>query len=357
MQITALVESAAHVCCRYRLAALRPFLEAAGHTLTLQPWPDSAWGWLALPRSLRAADVVILQRKLPPRWQLYFLRRAARILIFDFDDAVFLRDSYAARGLHSRRRRRRFRNLVRAADAVAAGNSFLRDQAARWTWPGRVHVVPTCVNPDHYPLAPHTRPAGTAQLVWIGSSSTLQGLERMQPLLEAVGRDGPGLSLKLICDRFLSLRQLPVVPCPWSAAREGAELAAADVGVSWLPDDWWSRGKCGLKVLQYMAAGLPVVANPVGVQAEMVRHGETGFLAVTPDQWTEAIRRLAHDPELRRRMGRAGRRLVESTYSTATAAGHWRALLERLNEPPQRGQCRPHAPREDDTLGQRRKTA
>jgi glycosyltransferase involved in cell wall biosynthesis len=357
VQITALVESAAHVCCRYRLAALRPYLETAGHSLTLQPWPGSAWGWLALTRSLGAADGVILQRKLLPRWQLYLLRRVARILIFDFDDAVFLRDSYAAKGLYSRKRRQRFRRLVCAADVVAAGNSFLRDQAARWAAPGRVHVVPTCVNPDDYPLAAHARPAGTAQLVWIGSSSTLQGLERMQPLLEAVGRDCPGVSLNLICDHFLSLRHLPVLPCPWSEAREGAELSAADVGISWVPDDLWSRGKCGLKVLQYMAAGLPVVANPVGVQAEMVRHGETGFLAETADQWTGAIRRLAHNPELRRRMGRAGQRLVESTYSTVVAAGRWCALLERLNEPPQRGECSPHAPREDCTLGQRRKTA
>src|SRR5207253_3934259 len=117
--------------------------------------------------------------------------------------------------------------------------------------------------------------------------------------------------LKLICDRFLSLRHLPVVRCRWSQAGETAALADADIGISWVPDDLWSRGKCGLKVLQYMAAGLPVVANPVGVQAELVRHGENGFLARTPDEWAEAVGRLAHDPELRRRMGQAGRRLVE----------------------------------------------
>ncbi len=332
MQLTALVESPTHVCCRYRLAALRPFLEAAGHQLDLQPRPDSAWGWMSLTRPLNSTDVVILQRKLLTRWQLYLLRRAARTLIFDFDDAVFLRDSYAAKGLHSRTRRYRFRNLICAADRVIAGNAFLRDQAARWTTPGRVHLVPTCVNPALYPLASHRRPAGTAQLVWVGSASTLQGLERMQPLLEALGRDCPGLCLKLVCDRFLSLRRLPVLPCPWSEAREGDELAAADIGVSWVPDDLWSRGKCGLKVLQYMAAGLPVVANPVGVQAEMVRHGETGFLTDTPAQWTEAVRRLTHDPELRRRMGRAGRRLLETRYSVATAARHWLALLDGIEQ-------------------------
>ena len=87
--------------------------------------------------------------------------------------------------------------------------------------------------------------------------------------------------------------------------------------MSWLPDDLWSRGKCGLKVLQYQAAGLPVVANPVGCQAEMIRPGENGFLATTPDEWVDAVRQLAGDPELRRRMGRpaagASRRTTRSS--------------------------------------------
>ncbi len=88
-----------------------------------------------------------------------------------------------------------------------------------------------------------------------------------------------------------------------------------------------------MKVLQYLAAGLPVIANPVGVQTEMVRHGETGFLARTPGEWIEAVGRLAGDAELRRRMGRAGRRLVEARYSVAVGAARWVRVLERLEEP------------------------
>ena len=106
--------------------------------------------------------------------------------------------------------------------------------------------------------------------------------------------------------------------------------AAADIGISWLPNDLWSRGKCGLKVLQYMAAGLPVVANPVGVQGDMVRHGETGFLANTDEEWLEAIGRLARDPVLRQCMGRAGRRRVEAHFSVGTGFASWLSLLGRL---------------------------
>ena len=102
--------------------------------------------------------------------------------------------------------------------------------------------------------------------------------------------------------------------------------------MSWVPDDFWSRGKCGLKVLQYMAAGLPVVAKPVGVQAELVRHGETGFLAATPAEWADAVGRSARDPELRRRMGWAGRRLVESRYSVPVGGRLWLGVLDGLRE-------------------------
>jgi glycosyltransferase involved in cell wall biosynthesis len=347
MHWIALVDHPEHVCCRYRLAAFRPFLEQAGHTLELVTMPRHWFSRLRLFQRLRGADVIV-QRRLLAGWQRSVLRRAARRLLFDFDDAMFLRDSYAARGLQDRRRLRRFAGMVRCADAIIAGNTFLAEQAAEWTDERSIQVIPTCVDPERYPLAEPMRsavgqpsrlsrtgetPVPPVELVWVGSSSTLRGLEAIAPLLEKIGRNVPGLRLKLLCDRFLTLRHLPVLPVPWTEANEATEIARADIGISWLPDDAWSRGKCGLKVLQYLAAGLPVIANPVGVQIDMVRHGETGFLARTPEQWIEAARRLAEDVELRRRMGRAGRRLVETRYSVAVGAARWLRVLDRLCEP------------------------
>src|SRR5262249_55540596 len=155
-------------------------------------------------------------------------------------------------------------------------NDFLREQALSVVPAANVQIIPTCLEANRYPLAQHTRAKADAHLVWIGSSSTLRGLEAIKPLLEEVGQSWPDLRLKLLCDRSLYLRHLPVLNCPWTEAGEAAELASADIGISWLPDDSWSRGKCGLKILQYMAAGLPVIANPVGIQVDLVRHGETG---------------------------------------------------------------------------------
>jgi glycosyltransferase involved in cell wall biosynthesis len=330
MHLTALVKSPDHVCCRYRLTAFRPFLEGAGYQLHLRPWPRTWLSRLLLRREIGPADLVILQRKLLPSWQLRLLRRVVGLLLFDFDDAVFLRDSYAPRGCYSAARARSFASLVRSVDAVIAGNDFLRDHATLWTPGDRVHVIRTCIGVSKYPLAQHGRSGNQVQLVWIGSSSTLRGLERIQPLLESLGRRWPGLKLKIICDRFLQLRHLPVLCCPWSQESEAAEVAAADIGISWLPRDLWSRGKCSLKVLQYMAAGLPVVANPVGVQAQLVRHGETGFLVETPEQWAEAVGRLARDPDLRRRLGLAGRRRVEREFSVSVGAGRWLEVLQTV---------------------------
>jgi glycosyltransferase involved in cell wall biosynthesis len=253
------------------------------------------------------------------------------LLLYDVDDAVFLRDSYSPKGLHDAKRLQRFAAMVRASDAVIAGNRFLHDEACRWAGRPSVHIIPSCVDPTLYAMASHRTARKGTQLVWVGSSSTLQGLEVIRPMLEELGRSVPGVRLKLICDRFLQFAHLPVDACPWSEASEGAEIAAADAGISWVPDDLWSRGKCGLKVLQYMAAGLPVVANPVGVHVEMVRHGETGFLAETPVQWVDAVRRLASDPALRHRMGQAGRRLLEEEYSVERGAARWLGLLDGLD--------------------------
>jgi hypothetical protein len=167
-------------------------------------------------------------------------------------------------------------------------------------------------------------------LVWVGSSSTLKGLERFAPTLSAIGHAVSGTRLKIICDRFIDIPHLPVDRCSWDEHTEAAEIASADVGIGWVPDDAWSRGKCGLKVLQYQAAGLPVVANPVGVHAEMVRDGETGLLATTIEDWIIAVRRLAAEPALRQRLGAAARRQVEERYSVAAAARGWLRIIEQL---------------------------
>jgi glycosyltransferase involved in cell wall biosynthesis len=334
LNITVLVESVDHVCCRYRVTAFRSRLASLGLHLSIVSLPRSLWSRLKVLRSVRAADAVVIQRRLLSLPELALLRRSAKRIIFDFDDAVWLRDSYSAKGFESRKRGRRFRAMMQSCDAVFAGNSYLADEARAFTPSGAVHIVPTCVDPARYAMARHDD-CGPVRLVWVGSSSTLQGLERFREVLERIGREVPGVRLKLVCDRFLTLQQLPVECVSWSESTEAAEIASADIGFGWVPDDPWSRGKCGLKILQYQAAGLPVIANPVGVQGMFVRDGETGIQATTPAEWVDAVRKLAADPALRRRLGEAGRRQVEQHYSVEAGARLWQSALYGIQGEPE----------------------
>jgi glycosyltransferase involved in cell wall biosynthesis len=321
MKALALVDAPDHVCCRYRIGAFAPSLRAAGWDLKVESLAHGLAGRLAqISRSARF-QAVIVQRKLLPRWQIRALRRTTRRLIFDFDDAVLYRDSYDPRGPFCPRRAARFAATVGLADLVIAGNDFLADCARNaGTSPGRVRVIPTCIDIDRYrPATPGESRSGL-DLVWIGSSSTLRGLELQRPLWERIARAVPGVRLRLICDRFPDLGPMPVVAVPWSEASEADALAAGGVGISWIPDDLWSRGKCGLKVLQYQASGLPVLANPVGVHPRMITPGVNGLLADTPDAWVDGVRDLAADPPRRRRMGLAARAAVAADYSVGAWA-------------------------------------
>ncbi|CAN5184133.1 glycosyltransferase family 4 protein [soil metagenome] len=342
MQLTALVEQVEHVCCRYRLTAFQPALAAAGISLNLIALPKSLLARLRLYREMANVDGVVLQRTLLSRFELSFLRSHAKQLLFDFDDAIWLRDSYAANS-KSHKRERRFRQTLRVADRVFAGNDFLAATAKRYN--ANVTVVPTCVGFPEREVSPPrvevshgglTPPAQQkTTLVWVGSSSTLQSLERIRPILQTLGQRVPGLKLKLICDRFATFDPLPVENVTWHSETETDKIASSDIGIAWMPDDDWSRGKCGLKVLQYMAAGLPVIANAVGVHSQMIRHGETGFLAETVEDWTRAVT-ILKDNNLRQRLGDAGHKAVERDYSVSVGARRW---INALQTPALRAAC------------------
>jgi Glycosyl transferases group 1 len=334
MKLLALVDSPDHVCCRYRIRAFEAALADAGCELTCEGLDRGAFFRSIQLHRAKQNDAVILQRKLLPNWQLNALRRASRHLVFDFDDAVLFRDSYSHRSPQCRWRSRRFAQTVFMADTIVAGNDFLADLALRaGALVERVHVIPTCVQPLSYPLARHE---GPVELVWIGSASTLQGLEQSRPVWQKVAEANPGLKLRVICDRFPEAFPLPIVPVAWTPETEAREIAAGHIGISWIPDDLWSRGKCGLKVLQFQAAGLPVVANPVGAHREMIREGETGFLATTASEWALAITRLVGDARLRQRMGLLARERVETNYSVSAWAETFVTSMTGMSRSPAR---------------------
>jgi glycosyltransferase involved in cell wall biosynthesis len=311
--LLALIEKPGHVCYRYRVAAFEPFLQQAGWRLEAEP-VGRGLAFLRQLQSISRADAVILQRRLLNWWQLLLLRRNAKRLLFDIDDAVFFRDSNSPRGPESWRRRRRFDATVRASHAVLCGNPFLADAVRRAG--GTAIDMPTCVDGSLYAPAPSAR-VGAARVVWIGSRSTMPSLDALAgPLAEATRRC-PGLTLAVICDAAPSYPGVNIEFVPWSEATEAKALADGDFGISILPEHLWSQGKCGLKVVQYMAAGLPAIANPYGVHEAMIVPGATGMLAKSPAEWIDAVVKLANGVEFRHRLGAAARAKFDAEYSVA----------------------------------------
>ena len=343
MKALALVDSPDHVCARYRVGAFEAAMHRAGVALDVEGL--APFGTSRLRQFARAgrADAVILQRKLLGAAEFALLRRHAHRLVFDLDDAVFLRDSYHPRGESSRRRWSRFARIARGVDLVIAGNDFLEARAIRaGADPSRVLRIPTCVDPARYPTRRHEASLAL-RLAWIGSSSTLRGIASRGTLWERLAQEIPEVRLRLICDRSVDLGPMPVEFVPWSEATEAQALAGADVGIAWVPDDSWSRGKCGLKVLQCFAAGLPVVANPVGVHLEQIAHGYNGFLPADDDGWVWSIKTLALDPERRSRMGQAARVTVEQSFAVDRWASQFVRAVTGVPDDPE-GRGRSHAP-------------
>jgi glycosyltransferase involved in cell wall biosynthesis len=327
MKVLGLIQAENEVCSRYRIEAFRPFLADLNIDLEIIGLRRGILSRLGDLRKAKNADLVILQRKLLPSWEISLLRNWAKRLVFDIDDAVYQRDSNSRKGPTSWARLARFRATAQDSDAVFVGNDFLRLVTSKWIPPERVVLMPTCIDLAKYQPARHFRQNLDARLVWIGQATTLETLGKAGGLLGAIAHRLPNLEFRQICNRSSYFAALNVVFRPWSSETETAELVEGDIGIAYMPDDTWSMGKCGLKVLQYMAAGLPVVANPVGVHREMIVHGETGFLAETPGEWAEAVFQLANNPDLRARFGAAGRRLVESRYSTTAWGSHFAAIL------------------------------
>ncbi len=308
---------------RLRIEALSEELRRRGVFLDIHVRPREVLGRRRLLKSAADYDAVLLQRKMLDPLDTRLLRKKARKLFFDVDDAVM----YHSRPVGPLKRWqtwRRFLATARYADLVVAGNEYLADLFRRHG--AKATVLPTVVDPAHYQVKSHT--AGDAPaLVWIGSKSTLTYLRQFAPALAEAKKRVPNLRLITIADRPLSDAPVPIEHVPWSEQTESAALCRGDIGIAPTPRDRWTLGKCGFKIVQYMAAGLPVIASPVGVNSEIVVSGETGLLPDGPAAWAGAVAALAADPAKRQELGTAGRKRVERQFSTIRAVAFWAGLL------------------------------
>lgn len=318
---------------RYRVLQFLPFLEARGIHASVHALHDDHYlalryagrnpspFYLVHRAAARAAtlldaprhDLVFIQKELFPHvldLPEWWLARTGTRYVVDLDDAIHL--AYAgARGWRSALREKTARVIARAS-LVLAGNRYLEAYARRFN--PRVLLFPTVVDTDRF--APRTRDEELHEAIvgWIGTPETVKYLDAIMPALDAVAQQAP-VSLLVVGARAPGSRVMTVQEQPWSEAEEADDLRRMDIGIMPLADDEWSKGKCSLKLLQYMSTGVASVTSPRGSAPEFVRDGENAFFAASSREWCERIRELAGSRERRAGMGQRARADVVEHYS------------------------------------------
>ncbi len=319
-----------HASSRVRAAAYLPALQGAGLQVTWLPRiPEGPSGVRRavskrVRTGLRSAavwagswDLVLAQRQHLAPGLLRRLQRRGIPLVYDIDDAIYLPTA---------RDEARTAAMVQAATRVVVSAPELATYCERL---GASTVrIPTPVDTDRFSPGPAS-PAAPLVVGWVGSPTTTPYLREIEGAVARLAAERPVRVLLVGDDASVAFPGVDVERAPWNYEDEPALLRRMHVGVMPLPDTPWTRGKAGYKLLLYMATGLPVVASPVGVNPEIVRDGETGYLARTEEEWYRALRRLAADADLRAALGRAGRARAEATYSRAVCAP---ALLHVLTD-------------------------
>lgn len=271
-------------------------------------------------RGADAFDLIYLFREAALLGPPVFERRLGRSgipVVFDFDDAIFHAYRSPSNGYLSYLKfPGKTAEICRLSTHVMAGNEYLADYARPHN--PNVTIVPTTIDTDKYTVQVAREP-DVVTIGWSGSFSTIQHLDTLRDVLaELAQRDN--FRLRVIGTHSYKIPGVETEAVEWRSATEINDLSEIDIGIMPLPDENWSRGKCGLKALQYMALGIPTVCSPVGVNSTIIKDGVNGYLAGTNREWIDILTALIRSPEKRRSIGLAGRETVEKKYSAAVVA-------------------------------------
>ena len=334
---------------RVRFYQYQPLLEASGIRITPAPLFSDGYvqGLQQNSRSLieviraytgrvhalltrQQFDLLWIEKEtLPwlPAWLEKMLLSGGVPYVLDYDDAVFHYYDQHRNPVFKALLRNKHPTLIRDAAMVLAGNDYLAE-FARHAGATRVEVVPTVIDLVRYPptITKKAEDEGLPCVGWIGQRATAAFLTPYAPLFKRLAADGLARFSAIGIDA--QSLGLPMDSVPWAERTEVTSIAGLDIGIMPLLDAPFERGKCGYKLIQYMACGLPVVASSVGVNHHIVEHGVNGFLANTLEEWEQALRTLLADSGLRQRMGRAGRLKVEQQYCVQVTGPRLAVLLK-----------------------------
>lgn len=287
-------------------------------------------------RRAKQYDIIFIYREALLIGTTYFERqfhKSGAKLIFDFDDSIWLYDtSEANKRFEWLKSPGKTARLITISDMVFTGNQYLADYALQYN--DNVKIVPTTINTDEYKRAPLTHTDDKVCIGWTGSITTIQHFEYATPVLRRLKEKyGDKIVFKVIGDRNYSHKGLGIQGMPWNKENEIKELSTFDIGIMPLPDDNWSKGKCGLKGLQYMALEIATVMSPVGVNCEIIQDGVNGFLAGKEEEWVEKLSLLIDDKQLRERMGKEARKTVKERYSKNSLKDKYLSYFNEILEP------------------------
>lgn len=277
-------------------------------------------------------DFVFIHREIapigPPFFEWVIIKLLRKKVIYDFDDAIWLTDKKHESSIAKTIRwRSKVAAICKWSHRVSAGNAYLADYAKQFNQ--NTIVNPTTIDTVNvHTTVPKHNSKDRIVIGWTGSHSTLKYLNEIEDVLVQIEQNFPQVDFCVIADKEPSLKLKRMEFKPWSLESEVIDLNQFDIGIMPLPNDEWTKGKCGFKALQYMAVEIPTVASPVGVNTSIINHGVNGFLAETSSEWEKSLSLLIESEGLRRQFGKAGRLMVEQRYSVASNEHNFLALFK-----------------------------
>jgi glycosyltransferase involved in cell wall biosynthesis len=283
---------------------------------------------------MKGFDILWLEKEMLPWIPFSFeglLLRKAKPMVLDIDDADFHHYDLAGNPITRFVLGSKIGRLMSRSAMVIAGNDYLAEYARSWGAPA-VEKLPTVVDLERYPLKERPLKEGKPVTIgWIGSPTTAPYIKIIAPVLRELSSKYQ-IRLVLVGSGSVSMEGLNPEIHAWTEEREAEMVSGFDIGIMPLAATPWERGKCGYKLIQYMACAKPVVASAFGANLSIVTHGKEGFLAEDAEEWKSSLELLIRNRRLREQMGREGRLLVEKKYSTAVTAPRILHLLRKVYE-------------------------
>lgn len=333
---------------RYRFCQYLPYLQEQGMEVTEAPLLDDHYlrtfyatgqqrslSYLIKAYAKRLAhllhsssyDLIWIQMEMLP-WIPNWIERALvgskTPCLVDYDDAWFHCYDHHPSLLVRQILKKKIDRLMKRAALVVAGNEYIAVRAQEARAP-RVEILPTVIDLEAYPLVPLPQNEHFT-IGWIGSPPTSHHLKSIHTALRTICQEGK-TQVVTIGDESLQLEGVNLIAKPWDERTEVSEVQHFDLGIMPLVDSVFERGKCGFKLIQYMACARPVVASPVGINQQLVQNGENGFQATTTEEWLTAFRSIRDQVEIRHQFGQAGRQQVEKSYCLQVTAPKLAKLL------------------------------